>query len=171
MAWNPIESPIDYFILQGQKSPGISRVEKAGSPRKWDERGGYGASGSVLVFMGRRLSAFDAIVELYTPQDWADWAAFKPLVDRLPFSKRPRALDIYHPYLADLGIKSVVVVDCLQPVPLELGGHSITIQLQEFRPLKLTLAKPEASTNAPVTDPYDKQIEALTKQFQELAKK
>lgn len=170
MSWNPIDNPIDFFILQHLASPGIGTIQKANSPRKYDERGGWGASGSVLIFMGRRLSQFDGIITLYTPEDWAAWEAWKPLVDRPPYGKRPRALDIWHPYLAQLQIASCVVEDVLQPEELENGGHRIVIQFREFRALKLSLAKPEASANAPVTDPYDKEIEALTKQLQELAK-
>lgn len=171
MAWNPIANPVDFFILKGSKSPGIGRIEKAGSPRKWDERGGYGASGSVIVFMGRKLATFDGIVELYTEDDWAAWQAFKPLVDRLPFGKRPSALDIWHPYLADLGIKSCVVLDVSQPEPMDLGGHTIRISFQEFRALKISYAKPEASKNDEETDPFEKKIAALTAQYQELAKR
>lgn len=169
MTWNPIDNPIDHFLLAGQKSPGIGRIEKAGSPRKWDERAGYGAGGSVLVFMGRKLATFDGVIELYTPADWVAWDAWKALVDRPPFGKRPKALDVWHPYLEGLGIKSCVVVDVLQPSPLESGGHVITIQFQEYRKLTQELAKPEAAKNATSDDPYDKEIERLTEQFNALA--
>ena len=171
MSWNPISNPIDYFILQGKKSPGIARVQRAGSPRKFDERGGYGASGSVLVFMGRRLATFDAVIELYTVDDWDAWRAFMPLTARPPIGQRPKSLDIWHPYLVDLEIKSCVVTDALQPEPMDQGGHSITIQFQEWRQLTQSLAKPEASKNAASTDPYDKEIERLTSQLDNLAKR
>jgi hypothetical protein len=170
MSWNPITNPVDYWILQSQKCPGIGRIQKAGSPRKWDERGGYGASGGVLVFRGRKLPQYDGIIELYTEADWEAWRIFKPLVDRPPFGSIPKALDIWHPYLADLGIKSCVVLDVSQPEEMDLGGHRITVSFQEFRPLKLSLAKPEASKKTADNDPYDKEIARLTDQFQELAK-
>jgi hypothetical protein len=171
MAWDPITTPIDFWKLQGQKSPGIGRVQKAGSPRKWDERGGPGAGGAVLAFWGRGLAKFDGIIELYTPEDWVAWRKFKPLVDRPPFGAQPKALDIWHPYLADLGISSCVVLNVSQPEDLELGGQRITIEFQEFRALKLELAKPEASKKSADPDPYEKEIAKLTDQFgAELAK-
>lgn len=170
-SWNPIRNPIDFFILQHAITPGIGRIEKPNSPRKWDERGGYGASGSVLVFMGRRLSTFDGIIELYTEDDWVAWEEWKVLVDREPYGKRPKALDIWHPWTQGRGIKSCVVEDVLGPEELEKGGHRFVIQFKEWRPMKLSLAKPEASKNTPSDDPYDKAIENLTAQFQELAKK
>src|SRR5687768_8798517 len=105
MGWNPLDLPVDFFILSGRPSPGIGSIEKASTPRKWDEVGGYGASGSVLIFHGRRLVPFDGVIKLYTAEDWDAWHAWKPMVMRPPYGKIPKAQDVWHPWLEQFDVK------------------------------------------------------------------
>lgn len=168
--WNPIDTPINKFVVEGQLSPGIGTIEKANTPRKWDEVGGYGASGSVLIYHGRKLVPFDGIVKLYTVQDWDEWHAFSQIVERPPNGKIPKALMVWHPWLAFAHVFSAVVTDVLQPRELEQGGHEIVIQFLEYRRPKPSFAKPEAAGKPESTDPVDKYIDQLVGQVQELAK-
>lgn len=168
MSWNPIDDPCDYITLSGQRSPGIAEVRGANSPRRYDERKGYGLSGATVVFRGIGLTRFTVELRLSTEQHWADWYAWKPMVDRPPAGTRPKALDIWHPFLEDLEVKSCVVEDVSQPSQVEDGVWAIEIKFIQFRRPVLSLSKPEASKAAPV-DPVDQRIEALTKQFQDLA--
>jgi hypothetical protein len=171
MAFNPLSTPVDFFILGGQKNPGYGVIQDAASPRKWDERQGYGLSGSFPIYLGRRLSNPVALIELCTDEDWAAWDAWKSIVDRPPNGKRPRALDIWHPWCAMHDIKSVGVTNVKGPDPIgETGLFGITIELIEYRTPKITLAKPEASAPDAPTDPVDKLIAKLTDQVQALAK-
>jgi hypothetical protein len=151
MAWNPLDQPVDFIKLAGDRSPGIADVAGAGSPRKWDEAQGYGLSGSTLRFTGLGLAKFDVKLRLYTRAHWAAWHAWKRHVQKPPLGKRPRALDIWHPCLEDLEIKSVVVEDVLQPeLTDDRGEWTIAIKFIQFRLPKLTLAKPEASKAQPL---------------------
>lgn len=158
MAFDPNITPIDYFMLADQRSPGVARIEKANSPRNWDQRNGYGWSGSFPVFTGLKLSEFDAIIELWSTDDWAAWEDFRPLVAKPPYGKRPKALKIWHPWLAELGIKSAVIFDVLQPQRIgETGGWSRTIQLLEWRQPKIALAKPASADKPKALDPWEQQ--------------
>lgn len=172
MPWNPLSQPIDKFVMAGLVSPGIGSVEKASSPRKWDEVAGYGASGSILIFHGKRLVPFDAVVRLYTEQDWLDWDAFKPIVLRPPYGEIPKAIDVWHPWLQLFDVRSCIVQDVLQPEEIDNGGYRIVIQCLEYRRPKRALAAPIASDPKPTpsTDPGDIIIEKLLKQIDELAK-
>lgn len=172
MTWNPIDSPCDYILLAQQKSPGIAEVVGASSPRAWDEREGFGISGSFSVFKGRRLAKFSVRLRLYTPEDWAGWHAWKPLVDKLPTRRGSKGadsgvLDIWHPLLEALDIRAVAVTDVMQPVQEDAGEWVVEIKLIEFRHPKLTLAKPEAAAATP-HDPVDEVINGLTKQLEGL---
>jgi hypothetical protein len=176
MTWDPIAEPeaADYVLLAGKRSPGLCEIVGAGSPRDWDVRKGYGTSGAFSVFTGANLAHFSIMLRLYTRQDWADWYAWKPLVDKLPkrrFSngKDSGALDIQHPILAALGIKAIGVENVGQPVQTDHGEWTIEIKAIEFRRPKFSLAKPEGATATPV-DPVEEQIiKPLTEQLQRLA--
>lgn len=168
MTWDPIRFPCDYIILADQRSPGLAEVVGAGSPRQWDERQGYGTTGARSIFKYKKLVRFSVKIKLYTAGDFALWDEWKESVLKIP--KRGKGqLDIWHPLLEELDIKSVGVEDVSQAEQTDDGEWTYTIKFLEHRDPKLTLVKPEGSAATPV-DPVDKYIEELTKQVQELAK-
>jgi hypothetical protein len=173
MPFNPVTQPVDYILLADRKSPGLAEVLGAASLREWVERNGYGLTGGFSTFKRRKLAHFSVKLRLYTAQDWADWHAWKALVDKLPTRRGgdgPASgyLKIDHPILADLDIKAAGVEKVSQPEQTNDGEWTITIDFIEFRSPKVTLAKPEGAKATPV-DPYDAQIEALEQQFNALA--
>jgi len=166
---DPITLPCDYVVLdKTRKTPGLCEIVGASSPRNWEERPGYATAGAWLIFRGNKLAAFELKIRLYTPEDFAEWADLLPLLLRPPQGKRPSALEIWHPFLEQLQIKSVVVEDVSAPVQTDDGEWTVSVKLKEYRKPKFALAKPESSS-APPEDPVEKYIEALTKQVQELA--
>lgn len=178
MAFDPITHPQDYIVLAGLRSPGIAEIVGASSPREWDERKGYGLSGSFSVFKGRRLARFAVRLRFYTEQDWLLWASWKQLVDKVPTKRGGSSdgstnfdtgvLQIDHPILADLGIRAAAVEEVRQPEQTDHGEWTVEIKFIEFRHPVVTLAKPEGAKATPV-DPYEQKIDALTKQFNDLA--
>jgi len=173
VTFNPALLPIDYIVLAGQKSPGIAEVWDAASIREWIERGGYGITGGFSIFKRRKLAHFYVLLKLYTSQDWEDWAAWKPIVDKIPTRRggeNPASgyLAIEHPILADLDIRAAGVERVGQPTQTGDGEWTIKIDFIEFRAPRLTLAKPEGAKATPV-DPYDQKIIELTEQFNKLA--
>lgn len=169
MTWNPLTQPVDFIKLAGHKSPGLAEVIGATSPRKWEERGGYGLSGSTVVFRGIGLCKFSVRIKLYTEQDWNDWHVWKLLVDKPPLGTRAKALDITHPLTEELGVAAVVVEEVSQPEQTNDGEWTITIKFIEFRKPKVALAKPDAA-KATEADPIETEIiQPLVNQLQELA--
>lgn len=160
MTWDPIAEPIDYIILAGRESPGLAEVRNAGSPRKWDERAGYGWSGSYPVFIRRELTKFKVLIKLNTRADWAGWYAWSGLVAKPPFGKFPKALDIWHPFLEDQQVASAEVIDVSQPEPDGTGAFVITIDFMEFRRPKFTLVKPTAAEAPGPKDARDRELDA-----------
>lgn len=168
MIWNPITEPQDWVDFAGRATPGIAEIVGAGTPRRWDERESYGLSGAVVVYHGLKLSHFSVMVRLYNEQDWEDWFAFKPIVDKVPVGRRQKAIAITHPQLAMLGIKAVVVEDVLQPEQIDDGVWQIEIKLIEYRAPYTALAKPEGAEATP-GDPEDPEISELDNQASALA--
>jgi len=156
---DPIANPSSFYyvLMGGNRTPGIAHVEgNSGSPRKWDERGGYGLTGSTLVFTGKGLAAFDIILELYTSQDWKDWNAFRKTLDLTP-QAISKGLDVVHPFLSDYAVTKCVVLDIAWPKQREDGAHEILIPCKAFRKVKFALSKPDSAQAKP-TDPVDAQL-------------
>jgi hypothetical protein len=171
MAWNPHTLPIDFVIVRGLPTPGTATVQRAKRTIKVDEIGGYGVSGSVLVVHGRKLVPFDIIVKLQTPEEWEEWENFKSVVLTMPSGINAKALDVWHPYLSMLEVKSAVVTDVSQPEEDGTGAFIITISMIEFRRPKLQMGAPLAAEQKPeAMSPNQKYIQQLVNQVQELAK-
>jgi hypothetical protein len=133
--WNPITQPIDRIKMGGKWSPGICDISGASAPRKWEEIGGYGMSGALLVYRGWGISHFSIRLRLYSEDDWAVWDDFKALVTRPPRNTRPHSIDVSHPLLEDLQIRSVVVEDLLVPEQTADGEWTIEIKVIAYRTL------------------------------------
>lgn len=168
MAFDPTKAPVDYILLAGRKSPGIADIERANSPRAWDERRGYGLSGATTIFRGVRLSHFTVKLRLYTAEHFAEWAGFAALVQKPPIGERPKQLEIWHPILEDLGIVACGVEDVKQPVQTRDGEWTIEIAFIEYRKLTTALSRPDGAQARPV-DPIDRHIEDLANQVQVLS--
>lgn len=162
MTWNPNTDPVDYAELGGQRTPGVCEVMGAGSPRQWDEGRGPGLSGARLRFRGLRLGRPILRIKLVSEQDFADWETFRSVVQRPPLGERPRALDIVHPILEDVGIRSVVVEDVSQLTQTDDGEWTVEIKLIEHRPVVRAAATVDGSRQTTV-DPLDAEIEDLTR--------
>ena len=173
MTWSPLSQPQDYILLAHRKSPGIAEVVGASSVRNWDERKGYGLDGAFAVYRGRGLTKFSVVIRLYSEQDWADWYAWKTIVDRVPTKRggtSPAAgyLDIEHPILEALGVKAAAVQELMQPEQTDDGEWTIEIKFLEARFPKFALATPEGSAATEV-DPYEVKIQGLSDQWDKLA--
>lgn len=168
--WNPLEYGIDHFLVQGQQSPGIARVAGYGPPRKWEERNGYGLSGSTLIYLGNGLAKWDTEIELYTVEDWNRWNDFKKLLIPSPPGKYDRAQDIWHPFLEEHEIRSAVLLTASFPKQVADGVWVVKHDWMQYRRPKLALAKPEGSKAQEPIDPVDQYIASLTAQVQELSR-
>jgi hypothetical protein len=155
--WNPLDEPTDKVIMAHKPTPGLADIVGANSPRDWDEMRGYALSGARLRFRGIKLCHFSVKLRLYTTQDFDDWLAFKPIVDKPPLGRLPRAIDVSHPILIERGIGAAVVEDLIGPDQTDDGEWTIEIKLIEFRKPKRTISTPEASAATPV-DPIDQRI-------------
>ncbi len=149
--FDPITGRADNVYFVGVPTPGLAVVEgNSGSPRKWQERGGYALSGATVVFTGKGLAKFDVILKLYDKKDWQDWndGVFQKLL-AAPTQQGQGALAVYHPFLARLGITQCVIEDVSLPKVDDMGVTQIVIYCREFRRPKIALSKPEGAAATP----------------------
>lgn len=174
MTWSPLEQPTDFAIVAGRRTPGLCDIEGAGSPRQWDERRGYGVSGATLVYRGLRLATFAMKLRLYSADDWQGWEEFRPTVARAPIGERAQSLDIVHPLLEQVGIRSAVVEDVLAPVQTGDGEWTVEIRWREFRrPAVTATPVTSSSSSEPIESNAElartRLIDNLTAQYNQLA--
>ena len=161
---------VNTITVAGKVSPGYCEISRAVSPNKWDERNGYGLSGSTLIFRGIGLATFTATITMWNDEQLTEWEAWKSVVDRPPSRKYPRALQVWHPVLEDMGVSAAIVEKRGQLTKLPNGGWRVEIFFKEYRKPKLSLAGPDGTKDNKPVDPYDQKISDLTGQLQELMK-
>jgi hypothetical protein len=162
---NPLSTPVNYVRVNGARTPmTYSTIRGAEDKRKYDELVGPGLSGGYSRFLGKRLSHFELLMYLYTPEDWSAWYRFKPVLAALPKSFMGKSFAIWHPWCVDCGITAACVETIKQPKELEPGVYVIEVEMIEFRIPKRQVAKLVGTTSV-VSDPYEMQISQLSDQL------
>lgn len=160
--WNVI-------IVGGKRSPGVARVSGPGLVIGWDIQNASGMTGAVTRRVAEPLKEFEVEFELSNEvddlnvSDFDLWDEFEALLrSTVVNSKKPFALDVYHPDLARVGI-TAATLKSIGLLQLDgKGGGRIKVAMIEFRPPKPN--KPVASTKTE----GDKKIDAALKQIDEL---
>lgn len=149
----------DAFYFAGEGVPGGPVIVEgsSGSPRKWQEVGGYGLSGATLRFTGLGLATFDVIAQLITPEHWTAWEEYQRTILAPPKpGTYAKALAVFHPLLKLAEIGECVVEDIALPKQTQAGVWQVLISCKAFRKPKLTFATPDGAkaVQKPV-DPVD----------------
>lgn len=148
----------DSFKIGGDWCPGRCTPRKAGDPRIWEKRKGWGFTGATALFTGNDLAEFEIDVEWWMQRQVNEFKVFfKKYLEKPPPKTRPKALGIYQPTLAFIGINALVVTNALAPFEVdELGGWGTTISVMVFRPPTPMLALPSGAIPAVQNNPTAK---------------
>lgn len=173
---NPIDNPelFDSITLGGVTSPG--KVTLSGHDRKveWDIKSGPSLKGASTTVKSIPPIEFTATFYLVKDvaqgiDDFADWPAFVDVVNSSLTGAKPKALDIYHPYLAENDIKSVCKALVGGAIDDGKGGQTRVIKFQEYKPPKPIKVTPLGSLNGNKADPdaaAQAELAKLTGQYQ-----
>ena len=133
---DPISFPQawDQVRIANQLCPGVCEVKEFKRRHEWDKKKGKGAYGETITFIQRPAATGSIKFLLWTAQHFTDWDSFRKLLKFDPTKKTVQAVDIYHPSLADIDIKSVVTesIGNIQHEGEQL--YSITVDFLEYFP-------------------------------------
>lgn len=174
---NEFDNPelFDEILLAGQRSPGVVTLSGHDRDIGWDVKKGAGQSGATTTRTSEDPVEFEASFYLVIDHsqgidDISAWPAFAELIRSTVNGPKPKALDIYHPDLAENDIKSVVLKKFLGVTRDGKGGETRKVRFLEYRPAKAKGGTPNGSKSKPKSgtgiDPNDPNAAALA----ELAK-
>jgi len=168
---NPVDNPDLYEAIElgGRRSPG--KVELSGHDRaaKWDVKTAKGKKGGTTTLDAIGPIEFTATFTLSTVEEFDEWEAFSKIIRSTIAGTTPKAIDIYHPDLAEQDITSVVQGKIVGRKHDGKGGQVITVTFQEYLPPKPKGGTASGSKKSTKNDPNQAALDelaALTAQYQ-----
>ncbi len=150
------EKAFNFFTLAGRRSPGVCKFSFPTKKYGWEAVKAKGSDGAESILNGDELAEFDAELTLWKDY-WVDhydgWKKWKGVLVKST-KNNIVALDIYHPQLDDLGIKSVVLKGRSSPQSTGPGGASIVrLSFLEYAPPKKRQGSGKPAGSAAPGDP------------------
>ncbi len=161
------EEIFDHVVLSGVRSPGVVKISGHKRKAEWDIKQVKGQKRATMELKAIPLVEFTCEFFLADKEDFAAWPAFLDLVNSTIAGPKPKALDIYHPDLAEQDIKSVVKAETQGTKHDGKGGQSKVVVFQEYGPPAAKGGSPTASkAKGPDPDAAAKaELAALTAQY------
>lgn len=165
---NAVENEYLYeaIVLGGVRSPGVVTLSGHTSKENWDVKKSNGTAGATMTRKGREPCVFKCSFYLADVEDFEAWPAFREVIESTVAGKTPKAIDIYHPDLAEVGIKAVVKGEVLGAEHDGKGGVTRVVEFTEYMP-----PKPATGTPSPVPTKDDpnadlkRELAELTQQY------
>lgn len=171
------EDLYNVILLKGVPSPGQVTLSGHDRVAQWDVKSGPSLNGATTTLKAIPPIEFSASFYLVNDfsqgiDDFAAWDEFRKIIDSTLVGSSPKALDIYHPDLAENDIKSVVKASVGGRIYDGKGGCTVVVKFQEYRQPKKSGGTPSGSTSnkgAQTPDPNQAakdEIARLTAQYQ-----
>lgn len=149
----------DVVIVGGIVSPGVAKLSGFARAYEWDVKKGKGSAGATITAQGEApakgtitLSLWESGLGPNGRDHFAEWDTLRQLLAQ-PSGKTVTAHDVFHPYLQDIGVTSIVVEELGSLEPKGGGLFDVSIKVLEYKPPKKTGGTPAASK--PVTAKAD----------------
>ncbi len=133
---NPIDNAqsFDKIEIDGDECPGICVLKGFKRPTEWDVKRGKGTKGGTVTLTQLPPAKGTATFSLWLTEHFSAWATFRRKFKYDPTKKTANAVDIYHPWLADLDIISVVTESIGLIEHQGKGLYTIEVELLEYLP-------------------------------------
>jgi hypothetical protein len=175
---NPLDNPELYDVIElgNVRSPGVVRsISGHDRTHGWDVKKGTAQTGATVSRGADDLAEVTVTLFLADQDDFDGWPPFLAALNSTVKGATPKALDVYHPDLAENEIGSVVKKGNVGTTHDGMGGQIKVFKLLEYRPPKKASGSPSGSkSNAKkgaAADPNQAaldEIARLTKQYQAL---
>ena len=134
----PISDPAswDYITLAGRRSPGVVPPGGVDFHRvhKWDKKEGKGTIGGTPTYTNRPPAEGTITFVLWTDAHFRAWDNFILLFDYDPTKKPTTGLDVDHPELRRLKIKSLCIEKIGTIKDVGAGKYEVKIDAFEWTP-------------------------------------
>jgi hypothetical protein len=124
----------DTVTVAGVQSPGYCTLSEFSKRSEFDIKKGKGVFGATITYVGRPPAKGSITFYLWTPSHFIDWATFRTLFNYDPTKSEVKPVDIYHPSLDDVGLKSFVAENVEAIKHEGKGLYSCKIDLIEYFP-------------------------------------
>jgi hypothetical protein len=146
-----VSGALDLFIVNGMTHAGKAEIVGLETPRKVDERDGYGITGATTVFNGIKLARWGVLFSIWDAFDFDESRPFFEMLKTPPLTLPPLALGVYHPLLAEEGISAALVLNGGGWSQDDYGLFTRTVKFVQYRQPLPALASPQAAIpTAPV---------------------
>ena len=135
----------DSIVLGGKVSPGTVKLAGHDRTYKWDVKEGNGQDGASSTFKGSLLTSFTATFSLADDADRDAWETFAGVIRGMVEGASATALAIYHPDLAANRIDAVSTGKIGGMAHDGMGGSSVVVTFQEYRPAKKKSSTPSGA--------------------------
>lgn len=154
---NPFDNPTAFDKVRvGQVlSPGLCTISGFKRKHDFDRKKGKGSAGETITFVQLPAAEGTLTFTFWDRESYNAWPAFAPLFKYNPAKKEPTPIDIFHPWLAEIDIASVVATSVSAREHKGKGRYEVTVDLLEYRPppAKSIVSTPTGSKSNAVPAP------------------
>lgn len=159
---DPVNDPelFDAIELAGVRSPGVVTLSGHDDKVDWDVKAGSGQKGASMTRKGATPPEFKASFFLADGEDIGAWPAFRDLINSTT-TGTTKALDVYHPDLAEVGITAIVKATLHGVVHDGKGGQTRAVTFQVYAPPVAAGGSPSGSKAKKGPDPNQAALDEL----------
>jgi hypothetical protein len=137
MAGGPLSAPQvwDVMTVGGVPLPGLAKV-KAKRKYKTDVKNAAGADGATLTGLGHEPTEASITLRIWTEAHWEQLKTVAPLLMPPPKKGLPSPVDVSHPTLAFLKVRSLYFTEIGAPEESSRGVWEVELVATEYLPIK-----------------------------------